>query len=198
MNPTAPRIAAIVLAAGRSTRMAPANKLLADWNGVSIVRRVAETALASDARPVLAVTGHQAKEITATLGGLAVTIVANPDYAAGLATSLKTGIGALPEGCDGALIVLGDMPKLTAQHLNVLISAFTPDTIIVPTNAGKRGNPVLWPAVYFPELLQLQGDTGARQLLDVHRTHVREVDVGSDAIFLDIDTPDALARARGV
>src|SRR5262245_7699568 len=103
------QVAAIVLAAGRSSRMGPQNKLIADIAGKPMVRRVAETALASAARPVLVVTGHMAAEVGAALSGLDVTPVANPDYATGLASSLKAGIRAVPAGCDGALVLLGDM-----------------------------------------------------------------------------------------
>lgn len=190
------RIAAIVLAAGRSTRMGPANKLLADVGGKPMVRRVAEAALASRAAPVLVVTGHMAADVGAALDGTDVTLVPNPDYASGLASSLKAGIRTLPAHCDGALFLLGDMPGITAAHLDALIGAFAADSIVVPVHAGRQGNPVLWPARYFPDLLNLDGDAGAKRLLAVHRSNVREIDLDTDAIFADIDTPEALARAR--
>ena len=106
--------------------MGAANKLLADVGGTPMVRRVTQAALASTARPVLVVTGHQAAEVSAALAGLDVTLVANPDYATGLASSLKAGIRALPAGCDGALILLGDMPRIAPGHLDTLIAAFAP------------------------------------------------------------------------
>ena len=191
-----PRIAAVILAAGRSTRMGPANKLLADLNGKPLVRWVAEAALASQTRPVLAVMGHQTAEVKATLAGLDVMLVDNPDYATGLASSLKTGIRALPQTVDGALVLLGDMPRITAAHIDRLIAASVSGRIIVPAHEGQRGNPVLWPARYFPELLALEGDAGAKRLLTAHAADVHEVDLPTDAIFLDIDTPDALAQER--
>ena len=191
-----PRIAAVILAAGRSTRMGPANKLLADLNGKPLVRWVAEAALASQTRPVLAVVGHQTAEVKAALAGLDVTLVDNPDYATGLASSLKAGIRALPQTIDGALVLLGDMPRITAAHIDRLIAASASGRIIVPMHEGQRGNPVLWPARYFPELLALEGDAGAKPLLTTHAADIHEVDLGTDAIFLDIDTPDALAHER--
>ena len=97
-----PDIAAIVLAAGRSTRMGAANKLTADIGGKPMVRCVVEAALASAASPVLVVTGHQAADVRAALAGLAVAFVDNPDYAAGLSTSLKAGIAAVPDAADSA------------------------------------------------------------------------------------------------
>jgi molybdenum cofactor cytidylyltransferase len=190
------RIAVIVLAAGRSTRMGATNKLVADIGGTQMVRRVVEAALASKARAVLVVTGHMAPEVSSALSGLDVTLVANPDYATGLASSLKAGIRALPPSCDGAFILLGDMPQIAPEHLNGLVAAFAPDTIVVPVHAGRQGNPVLWPARFFPALLQLDGDAGAKRLIGANGAHVREVDLGTDAIFADIDTPEALAQLR--
>jgi molybdenum cofactor cytidylyltransferase len=194
------RITAIVLAAGRSTRMGDTNKLLADVGGSPMVRHVVAAALASRARPVLVVTGHQAEEVRSALAGLDVTFVANPDYAAGLSTSLKAGIAAVPQSAAGALVLLGDMPRITGDHIDRLIAAFAADgdgCIVVPTHQGRRGNPVLWPSAFFGEMWQLAGDAGARKLLAAHADHVREVDLGSDAIFLDVDTPEALAGVRG-
>jgi molybdenum cofactor cytidylyltransferase len=194
------RITAIVLAAGRSTRMGDTNKLLADVGGSPMVRHVVAAALASRARPVLVVTGHQAEEVRSALAGLDVTFVANPDYAAGLSTSLKAGIAAVPQSAAGALVLLGDMPRITGDHIDRLIAAFAADgdgCIVVPTHQGRRGNPVLWPRAGFAGIMQLEGDAGARKLLAAHADHVREVDLGSDAIFLDVDTPEALAGVRG-
>ena len=145
---TEPKIAAIVLAAGRSTRMGADNKLLAEIAGVPMVRRVVEAALASRARPVLVVTGHMAGEVAKAVADLAVTLVANADYRQGLSTSLKAGIAAVPQDSDGALVLLGDMPQITGPQLDRLVAAFAVENataIIVPTCEGRRGNPVLWP-----------------------------------------------------
>ncbi|HEX5959120.1 MAG TPA: nucleotidyltransferase family protein [Hyphomicrobiaceae bacterium] len=191
-------VAAVVLAAGRSTRMGPENKLLADLGGTPMVRRVVETALASTARPVLAVTGHMAAEVSAALAGLDVLMIANPGYASGLASSLKAGIRAVPADCAGAMILLGDMPRLAATHLDTLVDAFaaSPESIIVPVHGGRPGNPVLWPRRHFPELLRLEGDAGAKRLMATHRKDVRDVELATDGIFIDVDTPEALARMR--
>ena len=133
----------------------------------------------------------------AALAGLDVMFVDNPDYAVGLSGSLKAGIGAMPADCDGALVLLGDMPQITSAHLDRLIAAFAAapgDAIIVPTHKGRRGNPVLWPRAYFAEMLQLKGDAGAKRLMAAHAGDVREVDLGTGAIFADVDTPEALAQ----
>jgi molybdenum cofactor cytidylyltransferase len=190
------QVAAIVLAAGRSTRMGAENKLLADLGGRPMVRVVAEAALASRARPVLVVTGHQQGDVRTALAGLDLGFVANPDFAEGLSTSLKAGIAAVPAACDGALVLLGDMPRIEASHLDRLIEAFAPGAIVVPVHEGRQGNPVLWPRSLFAEIMQLQGDAGAKGRIAAHRERVREVDVGTNAIFADVDTPDEMRRAR--
>jgi molybdenum cofactor cytidylyltransferase len=197
MTPS-PHITAIVLAAGRSTRMGAANKLLADIAGSPMARRVVQAALASRAWPVLVVTGHQAAEVRAALAGLDVAFVANPDYAAGLSTSLKAGIAVVPAAADGALVLLGDMPRVSSAHIDRLIEAFAAEQgrIVVPVHQGRRGNPVLWPSAFFAEMLGLEGDAGARTLLAAYADHVREVDLGTDAIFADVDTPEALAKLQ--
>jgi molybdenum cofactor cytidylyltransferase len=196
----AARVAAIVLAAGRSTRMGAENKLLADVGGTPMVRLVVQAALASKARPVLAVTGHQAAEVGSALAGLDAALVANPDYATGLASSLKAGIRALPGDCSGVVVLLGDMPGIMPEHLDRLIETFVAGNgtaIVAPTYGRERGNPVVWPAAFFPGLLQLEGDAGARRLLVEHAGQVALVDLGTDAVLADIDTPEQLARTRG-
>jgi molybdenum cofactor cytidylyltransferase len=185
--------------------MGAQNKLLADLGGKPMVRRVVETALASRARPVLVVTGHMAAEVAAALEGtwadgqpssFDVTLVPNPDYATGLASSLRAAIRAVPGHCDGALILLGDMPRIAPEHLDRLLDAFAdaPAAIVVPVHEGRQGNPILWPRRYFPDLMQLEGDAGAKRLLAAHREHVREVPMGTSAIFADVDTPEELTR----
>jgi molybdenum cofactor cytidylyltransferase len=193
-------VAAIVLAAGRSTRMGGPNKLLAELNGKALVRIVAEQAVASKASGVIVVTGHQADLVEKALAGLNVTFVRNPDFAAGLASSVKAGITAVPADADGAVVCLGDMPLIDTKLIDRLIEAFAPDRgslIAVPVSEGRRGNPVLWSRRFFGELMTLDGDVGARHLIMKHGEAVAEVPVEGHAAFLDIDTPQALAEARG-
>jgi molybdenum cofactor cytidylyltransferase len=191
------RIAGLVLAAGRSSRMAPRNKLLEPIGGEKMVRRVAAVAIAGGAEPVVVVTGHEAASVAAALRGLAVTIVANPDYADGLSTSLRAGLRALPPGIDGALILLGDMPRIEASMLSALVAAFTgANAICVPVRHGRRGNPVLWGSAYFAEIMRLTGDTGAKPLMAQHEAQLIEVEVATDSIFEDVDAPEDLARLK--
>jgi molybdenum cofactor cytidylyltransferase len=191
------RIAGLVLAAGRSLRMAPRNKLLEPIGGEKMVRRAAATALAGGATPVIVVTGHEAAAVADVLRGLDVTIVANPDYADGLSTSLRAGLQALPQGIDGALILLGDMPEVETSVLAALMAAFTSESAIcVPVRHGRRGNPVLWGSAYFAEMMQLTGDSGAKPLMARHATHLIEIEVATDSIFEDVDAPEDLARLK--
>ncbi len=192
-------VAAVILAAGRSTRMGGPNKLLAELGGKPLVRIVTEQALESKASNVIVVTGHQAEEVQKALQGLRVKFVHNPDFAEGLASSVKTGIAAVPENADGAVICLGDMPLISAHLIDRLIEAFAPDRgnlIAVPVSDGRRGNPVLWSRRFFNELMTLDGDIGARHLIAKHSEAVAEVPVEGHGAFLDIDTPQALEAAR--
>jgi molybdenum cofactor cytidylyltransferase len=192
-------VAAVILAAGRSTRMGGPNKLLAELGGKTLVRIVAEQALASKAQGVIVVTGHQAEQVEKALQGLKVKFVRNPDFAGGLASSVKAGIAAVPANADGAVICLGDMPLISAHLIDRLIEAFAPDRgnlIAVPVSDGRRGNPVLWSRRFFSELMALDGDIGARHLIAKHSEAVAEVPVEGFGAFLDIDTPQALAEAQ--
>jgi molybdenum cofactor cytidylyltransferase len=193
------RIAAVVLAAGRSTRMGGPNKLLAEIARRPLVRIVAEEALASRADPVIVVAGHQRAEVEKALAGLRVRIVHNPDFADGLGTSLRAGIAAVPAGSDAAIVCLGDMPRVDAALMNRLIAAFDPDRgalVVVPTFEGKRGNPVLWSRRFFPDLMAIEGDVGARHLIGRYGEAVAEVTVEGKAALIDVDTPEALSGVK--
>ena len=195
----APRIAAIILAAGQSRRMGSVNKLLAEVGGKAMLRRVAEAVLASKAGPVIVVTGHEPEAVAGALAGLDLQLVHNPDYAAGLSTSLQRGLGAAPAESDGAVVCLGDMPRLTAGAIDRLIAAFNPlegRAICVPTWQGKRGNPLLFARRYFAEIQAISGDVGARHLIGEYPEAVAEVPMADDAVLQDIDTPDALSAFK--
>ncbi|MCW2243824.1 molybdopterin-binding/glycosyltransferase family 2 protein [Azospirillum canadense] len=198
--PRAPRIAALVLAAGRSSRMGGSNKLLAEVGGQPLVARTVEAVLASQAKPVVVVTGHQADAVSAALVGRPLTLVHNPDYADGLSASLKAGLAALPGDVDGVVVCLGDMPRVSPTVIDRLVAAYNPTegrTVCIPTVQGKRGNPVLWDRGFFAEMMKLTGDAGAKSLLARHADQVVEVPVDEGGILYDVDTPELLAELRG-
>jgi molybdenum cofactor cytidylyltransferase len=193
------RIAAVLLAAGRSTRMGGPNKLLAEIAHRPLVRIAAEEALKSRAKPVIVVDGHQRDQVERVLAGLPLSVVHNPDFANGLGTSLKAGIAAVPADADGAIVLLGDMPQVDAALIDRLIAAFDPDRgalVVVPTFEGKRGNPVLWSRRFFPDLMAIEGDVGARNLISRYGEAVVEVPVEGKAALVDVDTPEALIGVR--
>jgi molybdenum cofactor cytidylyltransferase len=195
--PSAPKIAALVLAAGTSSRMGE-NKLTADWNGKPIVRRTVEAAAASHVASVTVVTGHQAGGVRNALKDLNVRFVSNPDYLQGLSTSLRAGLKALPE-CDGVIVLLGDMPEIAPAFIDRMIAAFSPEdgrAIVLATRHGKRGNPVLWGRRFFAGMENVAGDTGAKHLIGDNEELVCEIEADTDAVLDDVDTPEELAALR--
>ena len=199
-------IAAIILAAGRSSRFRAAggeeaSKLVAEFQGRAIVRRVAEAALGSRARPVIVVAGHAREEVEASLAGLPLTFAFNPDFATGLASSLKTGLAAAQDAA-GAVVLLGDMPKIRSGTIDGLIDAFerNPAALAVaPIYAGQRGNPALLSRALFSRVKNLEGDEGARRLLAAADPGgIVELPFADDSVTLDIDTPEDLNAARNL
>jgi molybdenum cofactor cytidylyltransferase len=193
------RVAALVLAAGRSTRMGAVNKMLAEIGGKPLVRIAAEQAVASHAHPVIVVTGHEREKVEAALNGLPVRFVHNADYAEGLGTSLKAGIAAVPEEADAVVVCLGDMPQVDAALINRLIAAFDPERgalVVVPSIDGRRGNPVVWSRRFFHDLMAIQGDVGARHLIGNYAEVVVEVPVAGEAALTDVDTPESLLAVK--
>ncbi|HEX4410080.1 MAG TPA: molybdopterin-binding/glycosyltransferase family 2 protein [Xanthobacteraceae bacterium] len=192
-------IAALVLGAGKSSRMGGPNKLLAEINGKPLIRIVVDEVLKSRARPVVVVTGHQREKVEAALAGLPVKLVHNPDFADGLGTSLKAGISALPNAIDGVIVCLGDMPQVDAAMIDQLTGALDPTKgalVAVPTIDGQRGNPVVWSRRFFPDLMAVEGDIGARHLIGRYGEAVAEVPLVGAAALTDVDTPEALAAVK--
>ncbi|AHF86882.1 molybdopterin-guanine dinucleotide biosynthesis protein MobA (plasmid) [Rhizobium leguminosarum bv. trifolii WSM1689] len=195
-------VAIVILAAGKAGRMGEGgkHKLLAEFDGVPLVRRSALTALAADAASVIVVTGHRRSEIEAALDGLALTFVDNPDYASGMASSLIAGFSSRDaDGAEGILVMLADMPGISTTHLDALISAFRNsrgEAVVRAASQGKPGNPVILPRSLNQAVLRLQGDVGARDIIATSGLPVLDVDVG-DAALLDLDTPDEVLAAGG-
>jgi molybdenum cofactor cytidylyltransferase len=182
-----------------SRRMGEVNKLLVEVGGAPMIDRVVSAVLAARVRPVVVVTGHDEAAVRAALAGRDVTFVHNERHAEGMSTSLRAGLDQLGEDTGGALICLGDMPRVRPEHIEALVAAFDPEggrAICVPTWEGRRGNPVLFAARYFPEMRRLSGDVGARRLIEEHAGAVCCVPMPDPGVTLDVDTPEALAALR--
>lgn len=195
------RHAAVVLAAGQGTRYrasggVEASKLLAPLAGEPLVRHVVRAAIGSRAKPVIVVTGHEARLIEAALAGFDVELHGNPDYASGLSGSLKTGLAALPRDVEGVVVVLADMPGVTAAVIDRLIDAACVAPLasaVVPVRAGRRGNPVYLRRALFPAVARLTGDEGARRLLIDPGVTICELSFEDDAVSIDVDEAGDLA-----
>ena len=196
--------AALILAAGRGARFAAGggtepSKLLALWRGKPLVRHVAEAALASRARPVVVVTGHARSEIEAALAGLDLTFAHNAAFADGLAGSLACGLAALPGDADSAVILLADMPDIHAALIDRLTGALSANpkaAAAAPLYQGARGNPVALARRLFAQAASLQGDQGARKILDSLGDGLIEVAVDDAGVTLDIDMPETLSALK--
>ncbi|MCX7173199.1 MAG: methylmalonyl Co-A mutase-associated GTPase MeaB [Proteobacteria bacterium] len=192
-EPAGPRIAALVLAAGRSSRMGGSNKMLARVDGIPLALRARNAALASRAVSVTVVTGFEAEAVETLVAGPHVSIVRNPDFAQGMAGSLRRGIASLPTDIDGVVVLLADMPRIDASHIDALIDTYVSgSSIVVPMHSGQRGNPILWPRRYFEEMQGVEGDKGARELLRRYADEIITVEISDDAIFTDVDAPEDL------
>jgi len=197
IKPARPRVTAIVLAAGLSSRMGGRNKLLCEIGGTPMVRRVVATLIGADVGEVIVVTGHDAPSVTAAVAGLDLRLAHNADYRSGLNSSLATGLAAVPETADGALICLGDMPLVTADTIGRIVAEFAPSLgkeICAPIRHGRRGHPVLFGRSLFNALRALSGDVGGRKLFDAFPTRVVEVMVEDEGIVTDFDSSEDFGR----
>jgi molybdenum cofactor cytidylyltransferase len=195
----APRIAALVLAAGQSSRMGE-NKLLLPLEGKPVLRHVVDAIGDSSVASIIVVLGHQADDVRALVGDGPVAFIVNEDYRQGLSTSLKTGLAALPPEVDGAMVFLGDMPDVDSALIDRMIAAFDPGqmrAIVVPKRAGRRGHPVLWGRGFFAPLIEkLTGDIGAKAFIGQYAEWVAEIEADDDGVFTDLDTPEAFEARR--
>lgn len=188
-------VGAIILAAGRGTRMRGTSKLTADLHGKPVVAYAAEAVTDAGLPPPLVVLGDRATAVRAAVGDRPAQFVVAPDFDNGLSCSLRAGLAAAPAEWEAVLVMLGDMPRVSPATLQALAAVASRTAVAVPTWQGRRGNPVLWGRFHFPALVRLVGDTGGKALLSF--LAVASVPADSDGILQDIDTPEALARFRG-
>ena len=186
-------IHAVLLAAGRSERMGRNNKLLLNVDGIPLVRKSAINILNSNVTSMTVVTGFDENKIVNALNGLNVNFVKNINFREGLSSSLKAGLANISPTPSAVIICLADMPKIQPEHINQLIENFDPLKgweICIPTNNGKRGNPVLIGSHFFPYIFETSGDFGAKQVMKQHSDKIVEVEIGTSDIHFDIDTQD--------
>lgn len=195
--PKMSNLAAIILAAGESKRMAGHHKLLLPLAGKAMIAWTVETILAAGLDDVIVVLGHEAAAVQKTLNKKPVRFALNPHYRRGMASSIQAGLAALAPQTQTIMIALADQPLITAAEINFMIAEFfrAPEkTIGVPTFNGQRGHPVLWDRRYREEMLALQGDVGCKSILARHPEAVLEIAMPARNILEDADTPEAYAR----
>lgn len=191
-------VVGVLLAGGTSSRFGDANKLLADFRGVPLVGHAARTLLDAGLSEVVAVLGHEAEAVDAALSDLGVRTVRNPAYEEGLSTSVARGVEAARDvGADAALFLPGDMPAVDPATVGLLVDAYRAGlgTALAAAHEGRRGNPVLFDAAHFDELLAVDGDTGGRSVL-LGSDDGALVEADDPGVTDDIDTTSDLRRRR--
>lgn len=191
------RAAAVILAAGLSTRMGASNKLTTVYAGKPLICHTVDTLIRSAVADLIVVTGHESEAIQAVLGGREVRFVRNAEHASGMGSSIARGIAAVGDAdtsthapTDAALVCLGDMPGVSVRVIDRLLAGFTaPNSIVAPVHRGRRGHPVLFGAGHFSALRALTGHQGARSLLDGAGGELIEVETSDPGIFQDLDAP---------
>jgi molybdenum cofactor cytidylyltransferase len=193
-------ISAIVLAAGESRRMGELKQLL-PWHGETVLGRLLSTLLSSSLDEVILVLGHEAKRILEKISIRGIRVVLNPDYQKGMSSSLRCGLMAMNQAAEAFLIVLADQPALTPEIIRQLIDAFRraqPEkNIVAPSFQGRRGHPVLFGRRYLEELRGSTGEVGGREILARHPEDMLLLEMDTEAILIDLDTPEDYRRASG-
>lgn len=192
------RVGAIVLAAGQSTRMGRSKPLLPWSDGQTVIETIVRRLLMFRLSEIVVVTGFEGERVRQALAHLPVEFVDNPDYAAGeMISSVHAGLAALPDTTAGALVVLGDQPTLNGRVVGQVLAAYAEGrgTIVAPVYRGQRGHPVLFDRRYWPELLTLEHGA-PRDVIRRYPQALALVEVDTDSILIDIDTPEQYRRAR--
>ncbi len=182
------KIAAIVLAAGQSTRAGPVNKLTHSIDGTAMVRTVVDTLVSTAVSTVIVVTGFEALKIEHALTGQPVSFTHNPDYASGMGGSIGSGVKALADDVDGILICLGDMPHVKASTIKTVMKAMAEGHICVPVSSGRQGHPVLFSRFFFNALKSIRGDKGGKAVMKSNAQRVHKIPVDDEGILIDHDT----------
>ncbi len=190
-------VAAVILAAGGSTRMGQLKQLL-PVGGRPMVRRVTEAVCGAELAQVVVVVGAHADAVSQALAGLTVELVENEAWVEGMSTSVRAGLRAVQSEIQAALLVLADQPALTPDLVRTLVARYqaTGALIVAPFYQGQRGNPVLFDRALFAELLAIKGDRGGRLLIVSHQEQVERVEINNPAVIMDIDTRQDYERIK--
>ncbi|MDP6175304.1 MAG: nucleotidyltransferase family protein [Rhodospirillales bacterium] len=199
MNQSLTRIAGVVLAGGMSRRFGT-NKLLAKLGDKPLIRIVTEAALASNLARLFVVLGHEANRVGVALDDdPRLQSVINPDFATGQASTVTAGLRATQGDFNAVMFLMGDQPLLGSAIINALIDTFqaSDKEICYPSHGGKRRNPVIFDKCFFPEILSLTGDTGARAIIDANPDRACVLEQSDAAPFRDVDRESDLAALIG-
>lgn len=190
-------ISAILLAAGKSTRMGKPKQLM-PFGESTILEQTVDNFLGSEVGEVIVVIGHKAEEVREILAAKPVKLVVNPDYEQGMSTSIIIGLKAVDNQAEAIMLALGDQPLIDSRTINQVIDEFDKQGkgVAVPTYQGKRGHPVIFDMKYKGELLKISGDIGGKEIIRKHLDDVIEVAVRSEGICIDIDTADSYSSGR--
>jgi len=185
-------VSAILLAAGKSSRMGKLKQLM-PLGESTILEQTLDNLLGSKAAEVIVVLGYKAEEVMKRLSGKPIKVVVNPLYRKGMSTSIAAGLKFVDSQSQAVMLTLGDQPYVDSPTINRLIDAFSSDKkgIVIPTHQGQRGHPLIFARKYQAQLYDLSGDIGGREIIKQHPEDVLEVPVDCEGIVIDIDTPPA-------
>jgi molybdenum cofactor cytidylyltransferase len=187
--------AAIILAAGQSKRMGQ-NKLLMRFAHSTVLETIVDALGGCNLGDCVVVTGHEHERIEALLRGRPVRFAFNPGYATGeMLSSIQAGLRAMRGECQTALLVLGDQPRIDAKTVQQILEAYVPGSIVVPSYQRRRGHPILLDRAFWPDVLGLPPGANLRQVVNAHTDRIRYLEVDSDAIVRDLDTPEDYRHA---
>jgi molybdenum cofactor cytidylyltransferase len=191
------KIAGLILAAGESSRMGHKNKLMMRFLGKPMLIHVVDAAQSSNLSHVGVVVGQQSENIKKLISNQDVQYIENEQWKTGIASSIVAGIGQMHQ-VDGYLILLGDMPFISSELINLIIDHGSSENIVIPEKKGRQGNPVFFGSKFLDELMVLSGDFGAKKVIHENPSSVVKIEIESDAIFQDYDTQDSLKAGINV
>lgn len=191
------RFCAVILAAGRSTRMGE-QKLLLPWRGGTVIGHIVHAVVEAGPVEARVVVPVDQVPVQAALAGLPVRLIVNPDGGSDMLASVRCGLRDLPAECEAVLVAPGDHPGITAALIGRMLAALADPRagMVVPVHGGRRGHPLLLRAGFVPSILVKFDDLGLRGLLQAHPDQVRELAVNDRAVTEDLDTPEDYLRLR--